>query len=433
MMKLPILWLRRLAFGKTHIILNNFQKVDSNSNILKVIPGRKYVITTEVRGISGKSYSAYFGVVFIRDGVEVDRKIRWLNDFSNTKKKFRLIFEAKTENVILVYRINNETPIRSDCEFILLPIDKVNFTETESSVEDYDNVNDFIATRTYELTFDEELMLEKNIVWVFGFYRSGTTWLGTQLLSYNTHIMPEPGINEHLGIHWETNDDVVRKFDRHYDEPSYFFSKRYEDVWKYYLRKLILHRIYYQFSDLEHKIIIKEPALVGGFDIISRCLPNSKIIFLIRDGRDIVDSHLDSFLPDSWGSNEFGIMVDENSRIPIITNIAKKWVKLNKILLKTFENHPVENRIMINYENLRQNTADELQKLYSFIGLDIKREIVEHISNEFSFENIPSELKGRGKFNRFATPGMWKEHFSPSEKLLMDEIMGKMLHSLGYN
>lgn len=201
-----------------------------------------------------------------------------LNDFSNTKKKFSLIFEAKTENVILIYRINSETPIRSACEFILLPIDKVNFTETESNIEDYDDVNDFVATRTSELTCDEELMLEKNIVWIFGFYRSGTTWLGTQLLSHNTLIMHEPGITEHLGVHWETKYEVVRRFDRFYNEPNYFFSKRYENVWKYYLRKLILHRIYYQFFDLTHKIIIKEPSLVGGFDIISSCLPNSKII-----------------------------------------------------------------------------------------------------------------------------------------------------------
>lgn len=58
--------------------------------------------------------------------------------------------------------------------------------------------------------------------------------------------------------------------------------------------------------------------------------------------------------------------------------------------------------------------------------------MVEQLSNEFSFEKIPPELKGRGKFNRFACPGKWKEHFSPSEKLSMDQIMGEMLHKLGY-
>lgn len=88
---------------------------------------------------------------------------------------------------------------------------------------------------------------------------------------------------------------------------------------------------------------------------------------------------------------------------------------------------------MVNYEKLRQNTADELQKLYSFIGLDISRDVAEQLSNQFSFENIPPELKGKGKFNRFVTPGKWKEHFSPSEKLLMDQIMVEILHKLGYD
>ena len=49
------------------------------------------------------------------------------------------------------------------------------------------------------LSEEEELALEKNLVWVFADRRSGTTWLAKELLSHQTKIMDEPLIGLHLG------------------------------------------------------------------------------------------------------------------------------------------------------------------------------------------------------------------------------------------
>jgi len=73
-----------------------------------------------------------------------------------------------------------------------------------------------------------------------------------------------------------------------------FFLKKYKETWLYYLRKLIVNRFHAQFETFSKKIIIKEPNGSNGADILSQCMPKSKIIVLLRDGRDVIDSLLDA-------------------------------------------------------------------------------------------------------------------------------------------
>ena len=47
------------------------------------------------------------------------------------------------------------------------------------------NLSEEVLPQIKELTEDEENILEKNIVWIFGARRSGNTWLGEKLLYNN--------------------------------------------------------------------------------------------------------------------------------------------------------------------------------------------------------------------------------------------------------
>ena len=83
-------------------------------------------------------------------------------------------------------------------------------------------------------------MLERKLVWVFGTARSGTTWLGTQLLSHNTWSIDESQIGRHLGSIWQIHDNVIKRdLDNFKNTHDYFFSSTFQDTWMYYLRKLI--------------------------------------------------------------------------------------------------------------------------------------------------------------------------------------------------
>jgi len=57
--------------------------------------GKKYQVSTEVEGIEGIPFSGFFGVLIVdKNNNVVDRKIRWLNDFSSTKKNTSSNFQS---------------------------------------------------------------------------------------------------------------------------------------------------------------------------------------------------------------------------------------------------------------------------------------------------------------------------------------------------
>jgi len=120
------------------------------------------------------------------------------------------------------------------------------------------------------------------------------------------------------------------------------------------------------------------------------------------------------------------------NRLHNIQNYAQNWVELMEDLMRAYNNHEENLRILVRYEDLRNNTVEELKKIYEFLQIEIKNEELEKLVLKYSFENIPAESKGQGKFTRFASPGKWKENLNEEEKNLMDSIMGKTLAQLHY-
>ena len=84
------------------------------------------------------------------------------------------------------------------------------------------------------------------------------------------------------------------------------------------------------------------------------------------------------------------------------------------------------------YEKLKEDTLNELKKIYKFMGVDISSEEIEKIVEKYSFEKIPDDQKGSGKVRRSASPGKWRENFSEEEQVIMNEIMADTLKRLGY-
>jgi len=277
-----------------------------------------------------------------------------------------------------------------------------------------------------ELSENEERKLEKNLIWIFASPRSGSTWL-KKLLSYKTTSMQEFKIVVHLGgVLLDKNRDM---------KPDYVFNLKYKDTWNYYLRKLILNRIYSQFKGISKKIIIKETA-PGGFSKVAKCVPNSKIIILLRDRRDVIDSQVDGR---TYGFEKGGRFLkrpeeplNKKIKTEYIKRQSKSWVRITKELLETYENHAKDRRYKIKYERLLNFTSSELEKLYNFLEINIPSKKLEEKVEKLKFENIPSELKGKGKGKRSASPGKWKQNFNEEEKDLMNSIMGKTLVQLNY-
>lgn len=286
-----------------------------------------------------------------------------------------------------------------------------------------------------EMNQDEEKELEENLVWILASPRSGTTWLSKNLLSYNTHILNEFNITKHLGTGATFMGNKKTFMNIQGKRRDYIFSLEYKDTWVYYLRKLVVNRIYSQFNDTSKKVIIKEPA-IAGILTVSQIFPNSKIIFIVRDGRDIVDSQLDGRVHGfekggRFQGKTFPILNKKNREV-FIKNSSENWVRITQEILETHEKHDKNKCYLVKYESLLYDTLTELEKIYDFLNIKISKNDLEKIVNESKFEKIPTELRGKGKFFRAANPGYWKENFNIKEKGLMNSIMRDTLQRLEY-
>ncbi len=438
------------------IQLTKDQIFAQNSNEIPVLPGQKYLVSSDVLGSMGKPCSAYLAIIMIdSNGKEIVRRIRWLNDFSGRPVKYTIVAEApeNAKSAVIAYRINTEIAIESEWAGSVTEIEKLNLIKVSNSLEeDYDDIMDAHRARALinlkTLSEQEERQIERNITWIFGSPRSGSSWLGTQLLCHHNIIsINEPLIGAHLSILetdvWHMlnppkNGNLIelrRTIDVHGQEPDYIFCNAYRDVWIFFLKKMILHRIYCQFPEsLDKKIVIKEPNGSLSADIILQIVPNSKLIFLLRDGRDIVDSKIDLYRTDSWVKKWIQPPpLTPQRRGWIIISESNIWRKLTETVRAAYEKHDPSRRLLIKYEDLRYETMKQLKKIYDFLEIPITDEELEVLVSRYSFENIPEDEKGKGKVARKAKPGGWRETFTEEEKEIMHSIMGDLLNEFGYD
>jgi len=163
-----------------------------NSPIIDIKPHQRYLVHTRFLGIEGMSYSAYLCVIiFDSENEQIVKCIRWLNDFSGEEKDYKIIFTAPSQAkfVSLGYRINNETPVKSDMKVRFTPVLSLKLEETNELEDSFDDLTKFKIPKLKQLTESEEEKLEKNMVFILAMQRSGTTWLATRLLNHEGNII----------------------------------------------------------------------------------------------------------------------------------------------------------------------------------------------------------------------------------------------------
>jgi hypothetical protein len=293
--------------------------------------------------------------------------------------------------------------------------------------------------------------LERSTVWLLGSPRTGSTWV-LNLLRLDGRVVSadEPGIGSHLGlfaadvmgIHpagFEPTQqllNIVRA-----NDPNYFFSSGTRDVWEPPLRRLLLDRIGAYVAARpsgaadETVVVIKEPAGSQAAELLLSVLPKSRLLFLMRDGRDVIDSELDAVQKDGWLARQFG-STDElvgREREAFVRGQAHRWVARTEAAQRAFEHHAPELRMLVRYEDLRADPATGLRAMVDWLGLAVEDRDVIRRAERLSFDAIPTEKTGKGKFARAAAPGLWRENLPPEEHVILNEIMGDTLAAFGYD
>lgn len=287
------------------------------------------------------------------------------------------------------------------------------------------------------------------LAWIFGSSRSGSTWL-LRMLSELERVIPvdDPHIGHHLGVWrpiplaWATAKDPPKLgtlADYKRQKRDYLFSDRYRETWIPQLRDLIAARFEAQAAeDIAEAggvdrpiVVVKEPGSHAA-DTIMNLFPSSSLIFLLRDGRDVVDSWLDGYRDGTWATEEGAYPLDDAGRPALIRWQSSVWLHRTEVVQETFKRTDPGRRALIRYEEMRADPVGALEIICDLLGIEVDRGDLARIAASNEFSRVPKSRKGAGREIRRAEPGGWANHMSRDEILAMHEILAEKLDELGY-
>src|SRR6266571_1066034 len=135
-----------------------------------------------------------------------------------------------------------------------------------------------------------------DIVWIFAYPRSGTTWLASMMGDLPHHEMwNEPYVGALFGNCYEAqNGDQQGR--------SFILGPPLRHAWLPSIRSMVLDGAAARYPQLFQGgyLVIKEPNGCLGSRLLSEALPESRMILMLRDPRDVIASNLDAHRSGSW-------------------------------------------------------------------------------------------------------------------------------------
>lgn len=292
--------------------------------------------------------------------------------------------------------------------------------------------------------------MKSGLAWIFGSSRSGSTWLTKMLADLDPHVVAidDPHLGHHLGV-WrpislawgaaEETPQLTTLAAVKADHESYFFSERYREAWEPALRDLVSARFMAQVthetpagSDPSNRVaVVKEPGSQAAGLLLS-LFPESSLVFLLRDGRDVVDSWVDAYRDGSWAIGGGAFPAADGGRIALVRWLSSVWSYRTSAVLEAFDAHPRERRVLVRFEDLRRRTCAELERIACTLRLTTASDALDRVAELHSFERLPASKTGTGSVTRSGGSGGWRDNLTPDEQAAMMEIMGPQLERLGY-
>jgi hypothetical protein len=268
----------------------------------------------------------------------------------------------------------------------------------------------------------------ENIVWIFGTGRSGSTWLGSMMEGLDGCAMwNEPLVGNLFG-----NFHYFRVGGRKTGR-QYILGEPYKETWLGPMRDLVLGGAAARFPEVAEGgyLIIKEPNGSIGAPLLMEALPESRMIFLIRDPRDVVASSMDARGEGSWLSErrEAQRRTSKPDRNPnvYVRMRANSYVQQIEKTGQAYRAH-AGRKVMVRYEDLRADTLETMKRIYSALEIPVEMTELARSVEKNSWENIPEEEKGQGKKRRKAKPGGWREDLTARQVEIVEDITAPLLN-----
>ena len=265
---------------------------------------------------------------------------------------------------------------------------------------------------------------EERLIWMFGSPRTGSTWLSRMMADLdNQERWHEP----YVGLLFGSFLYERLQNSKLLGSASFIMGEPHKKVWLDSIRNFLLEGARARYPNLrdDQYLVIKEPNGSVGAPLLLEATPESRLIFLIRDPRDVVASRLDAFKKDSWSAQERDLASDE--RLNAFTKeLADDYSNVVSQVQSAYEAHPGE-KTLVRYEDLREDTVGTLKGMYEGLKITVDANALEAAAAKHAWEQVPEGNKGPGKFYRKAKPGGWEEDLSPEQVRIIEDATGEIL------
>jgi hypothetical protein len=258
--------------------------------------------------------------------------------------------------------------------------------------------------------------------------RSGSTWLSDMMGELSGHkIWMEPGIGQLFGEFYAKTPAWKRK------SANFIMGAPTRKSWISSIRNFVLVGARAAFPLLRpgHHLVIKDLGGGVGAPLLMEALPESRMILLVRDPRDIVASWRAAASEGGWKRrNQRAASKREAStkKRPngSVRKLARNYLDNLKLAKESYDAHRGPKTLVL-YEDLRVDTLGVMKRLYSDLGIKVDETQLARAVQKHAWENIPEDMKGEGKFFRKASPGGWREDLTPEQAEMVERITAPVL------
>jgi hypothetical protein len=273
----------------------------------------------------------------------------------------------------------------------------------------------------------------ENIIWIFSTSRSGSTWLMRMMeeLVASSKVWEEPKVGQLFGEFYESN----RARESRLSSTNFVMGEPTRKVWINSLRNFVLETAQAAHPTItpKHYLIIKEPDGAIGAPLLMEALPESRMVLLVRDPRDVAASALDATKKGSWmyewqdrGATRRRAISDEKPDV-FVKKRANKYLSNIANAKEAYDQAHEGRKALIKYEDLKANTLETMRSLCSGLGIAVSGDELSRIVEKHSWEKVPEEEKGAGKFYRKASPGGWREDLTADQVRVIERITAPLL------
>lgn len=264
----------------------------------------------------------------------------------------------------------------------------------------------------------------ENVVWIFGSGRTGSTWLSVMMEELpNTARWNEPLVGYLFGHTYH------ERAEHRVEDKNFVLGNDYKETWLDSARDLVLDGAAARFPEVAGSgyVVIKEPHGSRGATFLMEALPESRMILLVRDPRDVVSSTLNAtWIPKRrTGRRERRAKRVAERPDTFVRTRAGGYLQDITHAKQAYDAHGGR-KVLVRYEELRADAVETMKHICSTLEITVpERKLVKGVQ-KYAWENLPN-AGGRNKGRRKATPGGWREDLTPEQVEIVEEITAPLL------